>query len=886
MKNVFIKIKYTTRWGQTVRIVGSAPQLGSGNKNEAPALSYIDHETWGIKIQVPHDTETLDFRFFITQGRDETDRESGSIHKIALPPADSEIECLWEEKSTQSYFYTSAFSNSIFKHEYKKTDTGNDGGNLRLLVSCLHIESGQELVVAGSSEALGSWNDEKAIALTPYTYGKWYIHMDAKIFCTKRYYKYAIRDIKTKKIIEWENGDNRTLELTPTDSTLVIEQKYRDPQIVWRASGVAIPIFSLRSEKSGGIGEFSDLQLLIDWAAKCKMRIIQTLPINDTTATYTWTDSYPYNAVSIYALHPIYLGLHQYPLQDKQKDDEYRRQAAALNALPCVDYEKVIRLKIAYIKDLYNEIGQEVLNSDSYQEFYKKNTGWLYPYAAFCLLRDKFGTAKIKDWGEFSNYDIFKIEELIKQDNEVKETVHQVFFTQFLLHKQLSEVKAYAYSQGIILKGDIPIGVSPNSVEVWTEPHLFHLDCQTGAPPDDFSVNGQNWGFPTYNWREMKKDNYKWWSKRFAKMANYFDAYRIDHILGFFRIWEIPETSVHGLLGYFSPALPLSAGESKHWGICFDEKLTIASIHQEDAALLFGEYEEEVAATFLDLENGSYFLKKEVDNQKKIKIYFGDKEDPKSLNIRNGLYNICNEVLFIKDKYQADKYHPRISLDQTLRFQRLDDGQKSNLRNLHNDYFYSRHSCFWKEEALGKLPTLISSTDMLACGEDLGMVPASVPDVMNQLQILSLEIQRMPKQLGVRFGDLCTLPYLSVATTSTHDMSPIRMWWNENPDDTQMYYNNNLCMEGEAPKECDIRICTAILQKHLESPAMLTIFPLQDWLSISEKLRRNNPEEERINIPADPQHNWNYRMHLTLEKLVNEEEFAETICVLNRDNGR
>ena len=146
------------------------------------------------------------------------------------------------------------------------------------------------------------------------------------------------------------------------------------------------------------------------------------------------------------------------------------------------------------------------------------------------------------------------------------------YFIQFHLHLQLLEATNYARANGVVLKGDIPIGISRNSVEAWTEPHYFNLNGQAGAPPDDFSVNGQNWGFPTYNWEVMEQDDYSWWMKRFRKMSEYFDAYRIDHILGFFRIWEIPMHAVHGLLGQFVPSLPMSREEIESYGLPFREE--------------------------------------------------------------------------------------------------------------------------------------------------------------------------------------------------------------------------------------------------------------------------------------------------------------------------
>lgn len=886
MKAVFIKVSYATSWGQSVKISGWIPELGDWDVERSPTLSYIDSSTWGIYLKVPQKLETVAFRFLVTQNDHIVDQERGTMHSIKLPlHADMTIDCIWEKESNQKYFNTSVFTSSIFKHRYHNLKM-DDKNKVYFLVSCNHIEATQELVISGDKNQLGAWDENKVIPLKPCEYGKWYVGLNKEIFDDFATYKFAIRDAETKKIIEWEEDANRGLKVDNSDSISAYEQVYHKTWVDWRASGVAIPIFSLRSDKSFGIGEFLDLKLLVDWSVKAKLRFIQVLPINDTTSTYSWIDSYPYNAISIYALHPIYLSLHPYVLKNKVKNKQFRERALELNKLETVDYDKVITLKTEYIKELYNDIGQEILLSPEYQNFYKSNQEWLFPYACFCHLRDLYKTTHLHDWGEFSRYDFFKLKDYVSSNSKMKGDVDLACFTQFLLHSQLSEMKAYANNRGVVLKGDIPIGVSPNSVEVWTEPDLFNLDSQTGAPPDDFSIDGQNWGFPTYNWSEMRKDNYKWWTNRFTKMSDYFDAYRIDHILGFFRIWEIPKTSITGLLGYFSPALPLSAEEIRGWGIQFDESLLVPMMKKEDLAQIFGEYTKEVLAEFFTSDGNGYLLKDTYDNQAKIRYYFEGKNDRKSQFIRDGLFQFCTEVLFIRDKYQQDKFHPRVFLHKSVRFERLEEYNRSRLYDLHQYYFFSRHSSFWKDEALNKLPTLIDATDMLVCGEDLGMVPESVPEVMHQLQILSLEIQRMPKELGVSFSNLSQLPYLSVATTSTHDMSPLRMWWDEDKDIAQKYYTNILHLKGNAPKECNALLASKIIEDHLQSPAMLAILPLQDWLSVSDKLRRKDAEEERINVPSDPKNNWNYRMHITLEQLLQEKDFSDTLYMLNEASGR
>ncbi|NLZ95435.1 MAG: hypothetical protein GX921_06385, partial [Bacteroidales bacterium] len=559
-------------------------------------------------------------------------------------------------------------------------------------------------------------------------------------------------------------------------------------------------------------------------------------------------------------------------------------EAKELNELAEIDYEKVYALKQNFLRELFADEGQVVIQSEEYIDFCKKNEDWLFPYVCFCYLRDKYKAANFREWEEHSIYNKELLEKMLKQDEESKKETDYYRYLQFIAYSQLGESKKYAQKKGVALKGDIPIGIDRNSVEAWTEPNLFNMDMQSGAPPDDFSVAGQNWGFPTYNWEEMERDNFAWWKRRFQKMADNFDAYRIDHILGFFRIWEIPSQHVQGLLGHFSRALPLSVEELHHWGLPFDEqRMAQPYIHESLLQEFFGEYVDEVIANYLDVLSWQRFnLRSYCDTERKIEKLFANKDDEKSNTLRNGLYGLCNEVLFVPDPYDQNKFHPRISAQYTYSYKHLNDQEKETYNRIYDKFFYNRHNGFWYNQAMRKLPELISATSMLVCGEDLGMVPDCVDWVMDELRILTLEIQRMPKERNVLFADLNRLPYLSVNTTSTHDMSTIRGWWIEDRETTQKYYNNMLGREGEAPEECTTGICEQIISQHLSSNSMWSILPWQDWLSIDENLRRENPEEERINVPSNPKNYWRYRMHMTLEELLKEKNLNERIKMLQR----
>ncbi len=682
-------------------------------------------------------------------------------------------------------------------------------------------------------------------------------------------YKFVIADPSNGAIRTWEEGSNRYFD---GSMSIINAPAPRLRAEKWKGAGVAIPVFSLRSEESFGVGEFYDLRKLVDWAVLTGQSIIQLLPIIDTTMTGKKEDSYPYNANSTFALHPQFLHL---PACGVPEDEEYCALRAELNALETVDYERVNEEKTRLLKQAFKSTGRKTLSSKGYKKFIEDNHDWLLPYAAFRVLTALAGSPDFTTWGKYSKYSKALLDEIIAANKSV---IHFDCFEQSHLSKQFSEVKAYAHSHGVMLKGDLPIGISRTSADAWINPKLFNLDSQAGAPPDAFSVNGQNWGFPTYNWERMSKDGYAWWKARLGKMAECFDAFRIDHILGFFRIWEIPIGAVHGLLGHFNPALPYTAIELRNLGFDISDGKYITPI-TEDWVFddLFGERAAYAKRRFL--RNGC--IKNCKSTQRKIAEQFAN-----DVTLRDGFMEILEDVLFIEDPRQKGMYHPRIAAQSTRNYALLPQWQKDAFNRLYDDFFYRRHNNFWREEAMKKLPALLSATNMLTCGEDLGMIPDCVPSVMNELQILSLEIQRMPKNPWETFGNTASYPYLSVCTTSTHDMNPLRAWWEEDRDLSQKFYNEVLGCGDFAPFYCEPWLCEKVIRQHLNSPAMLVILPIQDWLSTDGNLRRENPNDERINIPAIPRHYWRYRMHLTLEQLLQETALNASIRSLIHQSGR
>lgn len=798
----------------------------------------------------------------------------------------------WKAMPEDAYLYSSAFTDCI-NHQAPQEMKPETGSKIvRLIVRAPQLRDGERLGVLGADKALGVWDVQKILPMTQHTYNEWVADIDATHLEGRHLeFKFvAFRNAKNELL--WETSMNRTVDLPEMKAGELVSYELDQAFFALynrKLAGTQVPVFSLRTRKSAGIGDFGDLKTMIDFVASTGQKVLQLLPINDTTITHTWTDSYPYSCISVFAIHPQYADLHALPeLKDAKARAEAEKTRAELNALDKIDYEKVNDFKINYLRQIFNQEGEKMMKTAEYKAFFQDTELWLVPYAQYSYLRDKNGTADFNQWPDHQVWDEAERKALADPKTAAYKNVAFFYFVQFVLDRQMQEAHEHAKAKGVILKGDIPIGVNRNGCDVWTEPKYFNLNGQAGAPPDDFSANGQNWGFPTYNWFEMLKDGCQWWNRRFKNMARYFDAYRIDHVLGFFRIWEIPVHSVHGLLGQFAPALAMSREEIESYGLHFQEdRFTRPFITDWVLDRMFHERAGEVKEKYLDrLDDERYQMKPEVDTQRKVEALFADVTDEKELWLRDGLYALISDVLFVRDHTNPGVFHPRISAQLDFIYESLYDNDKAAFNRLYNDYFYRRNNQFWYQEAMKKLPKLVQATRMLVCAEDLGMVPDCVPWVMDELKILSLELQSMPKDPSVKFGHLSRNPYRSVCTISSHDMPTLRMWWDENVQRTQEYYNTMLYRQGPAPHPLPGWLASDIISRHLTSPSMLCILSIQDWLATDEALRLPDADAERINIPANPKHYWRYRMHLNIEDLAADKRFVQNITEMISQSGR
>ena len=815
---IVLNIEYQTTFGEELAV-----NILLDGKTEQHKMGTLDGCHWMCELSKAPKTNThIDYYYSVMRGDEEARHEwltmPHRLEFVAAKGATYTVYDHWIDIPEDSFLYSSAFTECVAAREKKMSPETNFAKTVRLKVRAPQLRYFERLAILGAGEALGNWEAKRAVDMYEHEANEWVISLDADTLPQTIEFKFVGLDEEVDVTPLWENGENRTVTLPQLELGEVVVYELSQaffPLYPWKGAGTVIPIFSLRSKGSFGVGDFGDLKQMIDWCAKTKQRVLQVLPINDTNMTYTWQDSYPYNSISIYALHPQYTDFRQLPaLKDPERKAYYDALQQELNALPQIDYERMNNAKLAYLRELYAQEGSRTMKSEAFKQFFAQNKEWLVPYAAFCHYRDLYGTATFNEWPDHKTFTPQEREAMSKSTTKIYKEVAFWYYVQFNLDQQMRAAHAHARKNKVILKGDIPIGISRDGVEAWVEPKYFNLNGQAGAPPDPFSADGQNWGFPTYDWDAMLADGCSWWVRRFRKMAEYFDAYRIDHVLGFFRIWEIPVPEKSGLMGQFAPALGLSREEIEAYGVQF------------------------------------------------------------------------NDGLFLVDHKRDDRWHPRIAVQYQEAYNQLSDDQKYHFNQLYNDYFYRRNNQFWYTEAMKKLPKLTQATRMLVCAEDLGMVPDCVPWVMNELRILSLEIQSMPKDPTTRFGHLSRNPYRSVDTISTHDMATLRQWWDEDEERTQSYFNSMLYRGGPAPHPLPDWLAKDIVSRHLTSPSMLCLLSFQDWMSIDEKLRLPDENAERINIPANPRHYWRYRMHLTIEQLLAADDLNNEISTLIIQSGR
>lgn len=864
---VAIHIHYHTNPGESLQIVADGIPID---------LEWRGGGWWGGRVAL---AEVGSYHYRVV-AFGETVAEEPPPRREPPPTGDIELVDRWRPPDPTRLSRRSAlFTHSLAALHPASEATASGGVRFRLHEPW--IPPGMVPAVVGAAEALGAWDPERAVAMAPAPFPHWEARVDLETPAGE--YKYILVDDR-EAVVQWEAGPNRILPGTSAGPAIVDDDELRGLP-PWRGAGVAIPVFALRTAAGLGVGQFTDLIPFADWAADVGLRVIQLLPVNDSVLNHDWDDSYPYNPVSVQALHPLYVDIAAIAGHGTEK--AIRRAQAELNDLAEIDYVRVMRAKWSLLRAAYTNLRAALDDDDGFADFVDDQWDWLGPYSVWCWLRDRHGSPDSADWDVYQQFSAAVVDNLAAPDSPHYDELRFYWFVQFHLHHQLNQAAAHVRSRGVALKGDLPIGVAPQSVEVWAYPELFNVGTQSGAPPDAFAVRGQNWGFPTYDWDRMAGDDYSWWQARFRALGAYVDAYRIDHVLGFFRIWEIPPGGYDGLVGHFRPSLPLSAEVVAEAVAPADPEELTRPWSDAEVASIFGEHSGAIVDEFLRPHGDGWALRPEYISQEAVRRgwegFVPDLAAAERAVLERALLDIAADVLLLPVE---EGYFPRISWRDTSHYRGLDEGQQERFDVMAIDFFHHRHLALWEAQGRRTLPAVVGATNLLACGEDLGMVPAVVPVVMNELGLLALEIERMPKRLGEWIADPAAAPYLSVVSPGTHDTSTLREWWEEDPALTARYWRDALGQIGEPPPTATADVVAAVIDRQLASPAMLSIIPMADLMGIHDKVRRTDFHAERINDPADRHNRWQYRLHLSVAELSAAAEFNEAVRAMISAAGR
>ncbi|MCE1156476.1 MAG: 4-alpha-glucanotransferase, partial [Bacteroidales bacterium] len=608
-------IRYKTVWGQRLLVTGNHAILGNGDFQNALSLSFNFPEEWTGAIDISGDDAAhLRYRYLVfneSTGTYTEEWETGrTVRVLEKSPAHVFCSDQWNAANDlANVFLTTPFRQVLLRDAHGSALPVYPKKYTHFFrVKAPVLDPRQVVCIIGDCDAFGNWSTQKPLLLTKYG-EEWQLAVDLSKCAGDVHYKYGFFDPEDGVFCGFEEGPDRTaVVINDTKSMVQMSDGFVRVNISgWKGAGVGLPVFSIRTKKSFGVGDFDDLKLLIDWASKVGLKLIQVLPLNDTIGTHTDEDVLPYAAITAFALNPLFLhlpALGKLPAGNRLAAD-YKRLQPELNAKPLVEFLEVVNFKLRYAREVYTLQKEKYKKNKAFRQFIADNEYWLMPYAAFCVLRDKFGTSDYRKWGQYASFDDEVIRALSAPESELADEIYLNYFMQYHLHLQLSDAHAYAHANGVVLKGDIPIGVNRNSADTWAHPELFHLDKQAGAPPDMFAVKGQNWELPTYNWEAIQRTGFDWWKRRFAQMSLYFDTFRVDHILGFFRIWQIPIDQVEGIMGHLHPSVPVHINEFGERGVWFDyNRYCKPYITDHILWEVFGDDASWVKANCLQIEDG------------------------------------------------------------------------------------------------------------------------------------------------------------------------------------------------------------------------------------------------------------------------------------------
>lgn len=629
-------------------------------------------------------------------------------------------------------------------------------------------------------------------------------------------------------------------------------------------TGVAVPLFSLRSEKACGVGDLFDLVALAKWCAQVGLDLIQILPLNDTGR-----NSSPYSACSAFALNPIYIHL---PAVEGSAAfvAEIAGACELYNAKSQIAYHEIYTFKLSLLRQIFNNRRAQI-SEDALFTTWCDDNPWVHGYVAYCVQKGVHDQRPWREWGRYLDPTPDDFDQIWRDHAE---DCAFYAWVQYALEQQFRRVIKALNRLGVRLKGDIPILIDEDSADVWAERRFFDLRHRAGAPPDMFGELGQNWGFPCYNWEALEATDYEWWRRRLSQAAKFYHAYRIDHVLGFFRIWQVPEAEVTGVFGSFEPDVALSISAlQKASGLTAEQLRQLAAPRVAGRALR-GRMD---AGALREIEP---YLQPVADDAESVTLApeLGESAITRldiSEAARQALLAIYRDRVFLPAEGRKTALTPCWYGLQSGRFAALPEGARRGIGELVEQNQLKREA-LWEKTGRVRLKVMAEHADMLVCAEDLGVIPRCVPGVLESLAVYGLRVDRWTKHFskaGEPYFTPAEFPRLSVVTTSTHDTSTLRGWWEELHLDRRAYFRF-IGAVGECPEFLTTELTAAIIRRAFAANAAFCIIPLPDLFALHYDLRTETPEEERVNVPgAVSEGNWSWRMKISLEHLLEYDAF-------------
>lgn len=838
-------IDFVTGEDQDIYLCGSLPELGGLKNDKAVKMSKAEDGRWAYTCEYMGKAISFSYYYFV-KGRENAFYEAGSARFVEL----NLLKCKkmtfndeWQGNDEYAPLLTHPFT-EVFFHNGEREKARYFKYQKEIVIRVTHpvLKDGETIKIIGDIPYLGSWDESKGLDMKHSNGSRWEIHLPAEQLGKSIRYKF----MSGGRMESME----RVLHIPELDKAQMycVEHSRLDLPIDRpRVAGCAVDLGRIKSGDSWGIGDFNDLIRLCDWCSVTGMKVIDIGNI--------WE-----NKVSTMAIDPIFLNPESIcTISEDSLRDEMERERMRINAYASCCIPEVTELKKRYFRYAFNRHAEETFSEPGFLEFMARNRNWLLQYAAYCTFRDTYGEEDFHKWGIDGIFDSKAIEKAYASKGEKGRAIKYYVFLQYHCHRALKECRERLHSRGISLCGEITSCVNRNSSDIWGNQSIFD---------SDETYDGKI----SCRWDSEERSSYWWWRGRLKRVAEYLDAYKVADISDFFMTWEKQQGQISEALGHYNCADAFSEDEIRRYGYPFSrERDTVPAIDDEHLEELFDADADFVKETFL---TARHTLKEHFSTQEAVREWFDNICDKEHSRLKEKVMSLVEEVLFIEDPHDHDRFHPRINGTRTHRYGILGEKEAEAYRRISHDFFGDRNIAHWKALGYRRLPEIMAAEDMLAISGDRKPAAGFIAKVLDDLKILRTRIQR-ERNADNTFGNPASYPYLSICSTGTTGMDCLIKWWDNNPDDAREYYTRYMHRYDSVPGTCSSDLCTDIIREHLLSSSILTIMPIEDWCSSDEKYLADIREARSGS-----------RMPVTVDELTDNTVFNRKISGLIRFSGR